>query len=209
MHRSISSTPSFMFRSLCVAIILIGTLLLVGGPLLGCSGASLRIESATAEGFADVANLGLPVISAAYEQAIADAIRNAASQEDAAAVREHRASQRGPAMDSAESAVVLHWSPLWSAWSVFRASHEAWASAIETGNSSGNELAQVKAAYCALSAVAPASIKDALAKVPVVDCPTIATDGPVAAPDAGVDPDGGSAAQNVVKVPSGATNGSK
>ena len=209
MHRSIPATPSLVFRTLAAAIILISTLMLFSGSILGCSGASLRIESATAEGLADVANVGLPVISAAYEQAVTDAIRNAAIQEDATASREHRSSNRGPAMDSAEQVVVLHWAPVWSAWAVFRASHDAWASAIETGTSNSNEFAQVKAAFCALKTVAPASLKDLLAKVPVLTCPPVVTEGPVAAPDAWRSPDGGPIGQSVTKVPSIPVNGSK
>lgn len=209
MHRSISSTPPFIWRTFAAAIILISAFLLLGGSTLGCSGASLRVESATAEGLADVANLGLPVISAAYEQAVTDAIRNAATQEDAAAAREHRPSQRGPAMDSAEAAIVLHWAPLWSTWAVFRASHDAWATAIETGNSNGNEFAQVKAAYCALKIVAPASVKSIVDNVSALVCPPVVTEGPVAAPDAWRSPDGGPIGQSVTKVPSSPVNGSK
>ncbi len=184
MHRSIPSTPSRFLRTLCATIIVVSTLLLFGGPLLGCSGVALRVESTTAEGLANVANIGLPIISATYEQSLTDAIRTAAIQEDASAAKDHRVSNRGPAMDAAEQVIVLQWAPVWSAWAVFRAAHDAWSSALETGIRNSDAFNQVKAAYCALSGVVPMSLRPALASIPGLTCPPIVTEGPKALPEA-------------------------
>jgi hypothetical protein len=191
-----NGAASGLSRLLCSLVILIGAALLVIGPSFGCSASALRIEAATASAVAEVANLGLPILTAAYEQEINDAIVDAAGKEDLAATRERRPSVRGPAMDAAEAAVVLHWAPVWSAWSVLRFAHGTWAVAIETGTSGGNELAQMTAAYCDFAAIVPAKLKPALGSVVGVACPVVVSEVGQEAQDAWRSADGGIAGQD-------------
>jgi hypothetical protein len=140
----------------------------LGPAAIGCSAAApttLQAEARVASTIADVANAGLPVLSAAYTSALSNAIRQAALDEDAAAAKEHRPTNRGPAMDAAESRVVHQWDVVWAFWAAFRAAHTAWATAIEAGQDGKAEEQQMRETYCALGSVVPDSARSMLSAV--------------------------------------------
>lgn len=187
-----------MLRTIIAAILLsLAAITFVTAPLLmlGCGGNATQQQARAASAVAIVANTGLDVLTKVYETQLVDSIIAAGS----ASYVDTKA--RDAAVDAAEQRVIERWRAVWGdipgapdgrvgLWTLFRAAHEAWATAIEAGADGASLLTQVEGAYCALVAALPTDAARMIA-VPSIACRVVVDAG---ASDAGI-VDGGAAPQ--------------
>lgn len=121
--------------------------------LMGCGGAAVRAQSQAANAIAVGANAALVTLAETYTLRGEALIDQAHSREEAEALlAEHRA----------------RWRPLWKAVDAFGATHNAWATGLETGMTSETTAAALVTAWCEIEDVA-ASLG---VRVPeVIPCP--------------------------------------
>lgn len=122
--------------------------------LMACGSSQRAVQASVADGIAQGANAGFPVLIQAYREQGDTVI-------DAAQTR--KAAEEG--LDD----VRARWAPVWKAWQTFRAAHGAWADALEGGGDTTAALGALKKAYCEVEAVWPSELA-ALPSVPIT-CP--------------------------------------
>ena len=125
------------------------TLLLVVATMLmssvfGCTDSALQVQAQVANGVAQAANAGLPLL--------VDRYRNQGFSEMEAV------KGRGGTEEEARAAIArveAEWDPVWKAWDTLQLAQNKWATVIETGGNTLVALAQLKDAYCKLRLVWP------------------------------------------------------
>lgn len=117
--------------------------------LLGCGASATQLQARVADGMGRAVDAEVPSLVAAYEAEGDAAIDSAASLPEAEVLLED---------------VRARWRAVWHALEAFRAAHDGWATALETGGSV--DVGRLQSAYCELRAAV-----EGRAELPDVGCP--------------------------------------
>lgn len=123
-------------------------LLALALALLGCGASATQVQAAVADGMGRSVDAAVPHLVGAYRAEGNDAIDSAASVPEAEVLLED---------------VRARWRPIWHALEAFRAAHDGWATALETGGSVN--VGRLQDAYCELRAAL-----EGKAELPDVGC---------------------------------------
>lgn len=112
MRRHFDNNP------LCLPLILVGSVALTGVVASSCSPSVVRRQAIAADTIARALNGSLPAVTESYRRAQLDAAQAACGNTTPCADPE--------AARDVVAAVRAKWSPVWLAWTVLRAAHDAW-----------------------------------------------------------------------------------